>query len=66
MEHLFECQDEAFHNGDAAVLADRTEARFDAVASTPGLETVTPELAALVADKMLRRLASDSNCPAEK
>ncbi|HUT91466.1 MAG TPA: hypothetical protein VMY37_18350 [Thermoguttaceae bacterium] len=54
-KHLLPRQEEPFHEGDTAVFADRTEARLDVLAITPGLEILAgPELRTSVADEMLR------------
>ncbi len=50
---VLERSDEAFGNRDAAVLADGAKPRLDACALAPGLEALTPELRALVADDVL-------------
>ena len=53
---VFQSQDESFHHGDAAVLADRPVARrFDARALTPVAKALAVELGTTVADEVLRR-----------
>mgnify|MGYP001823383351 CR=1 FL=1 len=54
---ILHAQDESLHQGDAAVLTDSAEAGFDAIAITPVLEDIAPELLAFVADNIFRRLA---------
>ena len=51
---VLEAQNEPFHQGDAAVLANGTEAGFDPIAVTPFLENATPELWTFVADDVFR------------
>lgn len=57
----FHGANEPFNDSDAAMLTDGAEARLDAAALAPGLESVAPELAALVADEVLRRLPGPTN-----
>jgi hypothetical protein len=52
-EFVFQSANEAFDHRDASVLADGTEARLDLLAFAPALESVAPELAALVRDDVL-------------
>ena len=64
---IFQCLDEAFDDGDAAVLADGSVTWwFDSAAFAPSFETFAPELRALVADKVLRRCVRGANCAAEE
>ena len=51
---VFERPEDAFDHSATAVLSDGAKARPDAFAFAPGLEAVTPELWALVADDVLR------------
>jgi hypothetical protein len=51
---VLECQDESFDERNAPVLANGAEARREALAITPVLERITPELLALVADDVFR------------
>jgi hypothetical protein len=48
--------DEAFHDGNAAPLADGAETLMDGVAATPSFEAVTTELLAPVGNQMPGRL----------
>jgi hypothetical protein len=57
---------EPFHDRDAPVLADGTEARSDTLASAPLLERFAPELTTLVADDVLGRPSNSSNGSVEK
>ena len=50
---ILERADEAFDNSDAAALTHSAKSRLDTFSFAPGLETVTPELRALVADDVL-------------
>lgn len=63
-EFVFERSIEAFDDGDGAMLPERAEAGLDSVRGAPELVMVA-ELAALVADDVLGRLAAKRDCQVE-
>ena len=53
-EFLFECFDEPFDNGDATMLADGSETKFNGFILGPLFIAVAPELRTFVGDNVLR------------
>ena len=53
-EYALERENEAFHNGDAAMLSNRAVARLDSFPCGPVAEAVAIELSAAIADDMQR------------